>query len=182
MILSLMARKSTPCFLPSLVGTAMSPDSDYKWLIYFSGSVLSTTNEEGLSHTSLTERHCDWDETGFVLALEILESGSAGKFYIICNLTRQNEWEELTDEDVFGDYWLRRLCGEDPQFTIAQVEGQGLDLIKDSWAKASEEQEEIRLSVLSTLRPEIVETGLAKDGHDRRLVALYPSWKKSICN
>lgn len=106
--------------------------------------------------------------------MEILESGSASEFYIICNLTRQNEWEELTDEDVYGDHWLRRLCGEEPPFTIAQVEGQGFDLIKESWAKACKEQEEIRLSVLSTLRPEIVETGLAKDGHDRRLVALYP--------
>ena len=123
-------------------------------------------------HTSLTERH--WDETGFVLALEILESGSAGKFYMICNLTRQDECEELTDEDIYGDHWLRRLCGEEPPFTIAQVEGQGLNLIKDTWAKTCEEREEIRLSVLSTLRPEIVETGLTKDGNDSRLVALYP--------
>lgn len=93
---------------------------------------------------------------------------------MICNLTRQNEWEEPTDEDIFGYPWLRRLCGEESPFTIAQVEGQGLDLVKDTWAKTCEEQEEIRFSVLSTLRPEIVETGLAKDGNDRRLVALYP--------
>ena len=150
----------------------MLPDNDYKRLIYLSGSVISTRNKEGLSHTSLTEEH--WDETGFVLALEILESGSAGKFYMIYNLTPQNEWEELTDEDIIGDPRICRLCGEEPPFTIAQVEGQGLDLLKDTWAKTCEEEEEIRLSVLSTLRPEIVETALAKDGNDRRLVALYP--------
>lgn len=62
---------------------------------------------------------------------------------MICNLTRQNEWEELTDEDIFGNPWLRRLCGEESPFTIAQVEGQGLDLVKDIWAKICEEQEEI---------------------------------------
>lgn len=60
MIVSLTARKSTPCFLPNLVGTAVLPDSDYKWLIYFSGSVLSTKNKEGLSHTSLRDA-LGWD-------------------------------------------------------------------------------------------------------------------------
>lgn len=49
-----------------------------------------------------------------------------------------------------------------------------LDHVKDTWAKTCKEQEEIWLSVLLTLRPEIIETGLAKDGNDRRLVALYP--------
>jgi len=93
---------------------------------------------------------------------------------MICNLTRQNDWEELSDEEIYGDPWLRRLCGEEPPFTVAQVEGQGLDLLKDTWAKACEEKEEIRLAVLSTLRPEIVETGLVKDKNDPCLVALYP--------
>jgi hypothetical protein len=152
MIVSLTARKSKPCFLPNLVSTAVLPCKH--------------------SDISLTERH--WDDTGFVLALEILESGSAGKFYMICNLTRQNEWEELSDEKIYGNPWLLRLCGEEPPFTVAQVEGQGLGLLKDTWEKACEEKEEIRLAVLSTLRPEIVETGLVKDGNDCRLVALYP--------
>ena len=93
---------------------------------------------------------------------------------MICNLTRHNEWEELSDEEIYGDPWLRRLCGEELPFTVAQVEGQGLDLLKDTWTKACEEKEEIRLAVLSTLRPEIVETGLVKDKDDRCLVALYP--------
>ena len=54
------------------------------------------------------------------------ESGSAGKFYMICNLTQQNVWEELNDEDIIGDPRNCRLCGKGPPFTIAQVEGQGL--------------------------------------------------------
>ncbi|MCJ1342621.1 hypothetical protein MMC31_000808 [Peltigera leucophlebia] len=103
------------------------------------GSVFSTENKEGLSHTSLTERH--WDETGFVLALEILESGSAGK--LICNLTRQNEWEELTDEDIYGDPWLCRLCGEEPPFLLLRRLRTKLDHVKDTWAKTCKEQEEI---------------------------------------
>ena len=119
----------------------------------------------------LTEQQ--WDDTGFVLALEILESGSAGKFYVICNLTRQNEWEELSDAEIYDDLWLLRFCREDPPFTVAQVEGQGLGLLKDTWEKALEEKEEIQLKVLSTLRPDIIETGMVKDGNDRRLVSLY---------
>jgi hypothetical protein len=83
--------------------------------------------------------------------LEILESGFAGKFYMICDLTWQNEREELSKE-------IREDLG----------------LLKDTWEKACEEKEEIRLVVLSTLRPEIVETALAEDGNDDRLVALYP--------
>jgi hypothetical protein len=138
----------------------------------FIGKILSTRIEDKHSGTSLTERH--WDDTGFVLALEILESRSTGKFYMIRDLTWQNEWEELSEE-IYDDPWLLRLCGEEePPFTVAQVDGQGLGLLKDTWEKACEEKEEIRLVVLSTLRPEIVETGLAEDGNDRRLVALYP--------
>jgi hypothetical protein len=139
----------------------------------FAGNILSTRIEDRHSGTSLIERH--WDDTGFVLALEILESGSAGKFYMICNLTREDDWEELSDEEIYDKPWLLRLCGEEPPFAVAQVDGQGLGLLKDTWEKACEEKEEIRLTVLSTLRPEIVETGLAKDGNDgndRRLVAL----------
>jgi hypothetical protein len=137
----------------------------------FAGKICSTRIEGRHSDILLTERH--WDDTGFVLALEILESGSAGKFYVICNLT-WSEWEEPSDEEIYGNPWRLRLCGEEPPFTVAQVEGQGLGLLKDSWEKACEEKEEIQLAVLSTLRPEIVETGMAKDGDDRRLVALYP--------
>jgi hypothetical protein len=93
---------------------------------------------------------------------------------MIRDLTWQNEWEELSEE-IYDDPWLLRLCGEEETpFTVAQVDGQGLGLLKDTWEKACEEKEEIRLVVLSTLRPEIVETGLAEDGNDRRLVALYP--------
>jgi hypothetical protein len=92
---------------------------------------------------------------------------------MIRDLTWQNEWEELSEE-IYDDPWLLRLCGDEPPFTVAQIDGQGLGLLKDTWEKACEEKEEIRLVVLSTLRPEIVETGLAKDGNDRRLVALYP--------
>lgn len=44
---------------------------------------------------------------------------------------------------------------EEPPFNIAQVEGQGLELLKNTWANTCEGQEEILLSVLSTLRPEI---------------------------
>lgn len=61
-------------------------------------------------------------------------------FYMVCNLTQQNKWEELTDEDIFGDPWLRRLCEEEH---IAQVEGQGLNLVKDTWAKTCKEQEKV---------------------------------------
>jgi hypothetical protein len=104
--------------------------------------------------------------------LEILESGLVGKFYMICDLTWQNEREELSKE--IREDWLLRLCGEEPPFTVAQVDGQDLGLLKDTWEKACEEKEEIRLVVLSTLRPEIVETALAEDGNDDRLVALYP--------
>jgi hypothetical protein len=86
----------------------------------FAGKILSIRIEDRHSGTSLTERH--WDDTGFVLALEILESGSAGKFYMICDLTWQNEWEELSEE-INDEPWLLRLCGEEPPFTVAQVDG-----------------------------------------------------------
>jgi hypothetical protein len=92
---------------------------------------------------------------------------------MIRNLTWQNEWEELSEE-IYDDPWLRRLCGDEPPFTVAQVDGQGLGLLKDTWEKACEEKEEIRLVVLSTLRPEIVETGLVDGSNDCRLVGLFP--------
>lgn len=61
-----------------------------------------------------------------------------------------------------------------PRSLLRRSRGQGLELLKGTWANTCEEPEEIRLSVLLTLGLEIVETGLAKDGNDRRLVALYP--------
>lgn len=135
----------------------------------FAGKIVSTKIEDRNCNTPLTKR--TWDDTGFVLALEISESGSAGKFYMICNLTRREEWEELSDEDIYDRPWLLRLCGEEPPFTVAQIEGQGFGLLKSTWEKACEEKKEIRLAVLSKLRPEIVESGLLEDGS--RLVALF---------
>ena len=95
---------------------------------------------------------------------------------MICNLTWQNKWEELSDKEICNDPRLGRLCDGEPPFTVAQIEGQGLTLLKDTWDKAYENKEEIQLAVLSKLRPEIVETGLSvnrDDRDDRRLVAFY---------
>lgn len=132
---------------------------------------MSTRIDNEHLDASLTGKH--WDDTGFVLALEILESGSAGKFYIICNLTREADLE-LSDEDIASDPGLLKLCGEEPSFTVAQVDGQGLELIKDTWENACDEKARIRLKVLSTSRPDIVETGYVrlKGRDDRGLVAL----------
>ena len=105
--------------------------------------------------------------------LEIFETGSAGRFHIIYNLTRKNDREELSDQETYDDRWLLRLCREGTPFTIAQIEGQGLGLLKSTWKTACKDENEIRLAVLSKLRPEIVETGLAKAGDHTRLVALY---------
>lgn len=178
MNVSLPIRERKPWFLPNLVSATIwsfqtLPNCDSE-LSVFAGKILSTRFEDRNSNTSLPERQ--WGDTGFVLALEILASGSStGKLYMICNLTRQNEWEELSDKEIYDDPWLLRLCEEEePPFTVAQIEGgHGLGLLKDNWEKAYEEEEDIRLAVLSKLRPEIVETGLVKDGSYRRLVALY---------
>ncbi|KAH8659532.1 hypothetical protein BGZ61DRAFT_593942 [Ilyonectria robusta] len=136
------------------------------------GRIMSTRINDGHLDASLAGRH--WDDTGFVLALEILESGSAGNFYMICNLTRQDDVEELSDEDIASDPGLLKLCGEETSFTVAQVDGQGPELLKDTWENACDERAKIRLTVLSTSRPEIVETGFVRlnDGDGRGLVAL----------
>lgn len=133
---------------------------------------MSTRIDDGHLDASLAGRH--WDDTGFVLALDILESGSAGNFYMICNLTRRDDVEELSDEDITSDPELLKLCGEEPSFTVAQVDGQGLELLKDTWEIACDEKDKIRLKVLSTSRPEIVETGFVRlnDWDGRGLVAL----------
>ncbi|RSL42980.1 hypothetical protein CEP54_015272 [Fusarium duplospermum] len=135
------------------------------------GRVMSTRIDDGHLDASLAGKH--WDDTGFVLALEILESGSAGNFYMICNLTREDDLE-LSDEDIASDPGLLKLCGEEPFFTVAQVDGQGLELLKDTWENACDEKARIQLKLLSTSRPEIVETGYVRlDGKDGRgLVAL----------
>lgn len=93
---------------------------------------------------------------------------------MICNLTWQDDWAELSDDEIYDRPWLLRLCEGVPPFTVAQIEGQGLGLIKDSWDKACEEDEkEIQLKVMSDLRPEIVETGLLGERHDGRLIAFF---------
>ncbi|RTE84273.1 hypothetical protein BHE90_001128 [Fusarium euwallaceae] len=146
--------------------------SDKQTLVFAQlGRVMSTLIDDENLDASLTGRH--WDDTGFVLALGILESGSSGDFYLICNLTRQDD-EELSDEDIDSDPGLLKLCGEEPSFTVAQVEGQGLELLKDTWENACDEKARIQLKVLSTSRPEIVETGYVRfKGRDGRgLVAL----------
>lgn len=92
---------------------------------------------------------------------------------MICNLTWQNDWEELSDEEIYDDPRLRRLCDGGAPFTVAQIEGQGLGLLKDTWDSVEKDKEDIRLAVMSKLRPEIVETGLLVNGDDRRLVAFH---------
>jgi hypothetical protein len=114
-----------------------------------------------------------WLDTGFVLALELQRSGLPGTFYVMCNLTGHTDYEEITDEEIYGDPNLLKLCWSGPSFTVARVEGQGLDLLNGSWDKIREENERIKLTVLSDRRPEIVETGWERDGSGKMLVGLF---------
>ncbi|KIW96961.1 uncharacterized protein Z519_02352 [Cladophialophora bantiana CBS 173.52] len=44
-----------------------------------------------------------WQDSGFVLVLEIRIDGLPGAFHTIHNLTFHNDWEGLTDDEVYGD-------------------------------------------------------------------------------
>jgi hypothetical protein len=109
-----------------------------------------------------------------VLALELHSSGLPGKFYIMSNLTWENDYEEMTAEEIYGDPSLLKFCGNEQSFTVARVEGQGLDLLHESWTDLVEENKKIQLSVLSDRIPEIVETGWRKDSDGKILVGLFP--------
>lgn len=140
------------------------------------GSILATKIEDGDEDASITQRR--WDDTGYVLALHIVESGSARDLYVIRNLTAQNCWEEFSDEEIYADSSPRGCFGQMSPFTLAKIKDQRLGLLKDSWERTCTEKREIEWTVLSTRRPEIVETGLAKDVDDRRLIPLFPSLVK----
>ena len=63
--------------------------------------VLSTLDSNAGSREHDMNHNYSFGDLQDVLALEVLESGSAGKFYIICNLARHNDWEELSDEEIY---------------------------------------------------------------------------------
>lgn len=115
-----------------------------------------------------------WYDTGYVLALEILESGLGGKYYIIRNLTSQEDWEGLPDATVQEDQLLVSLCGKIDPFTVARLEDQGGTLLKRNWRDV-DGGEDLDFEVLSKVRPQVVETGIVEDGKDKsnsRIVAL----------
>lgn len=107
--------------------------------------------------------------------LELHGSGLAAEFYVICNLTCEEKSAELSDEELHEQPWLLRFCRQEPPFTVAQVKGQGLGLLKDTWESAYEDKEDIQLAVMSELRPEIAESGVFVKGDARHLVSLYPN-------
>jgi hypothetical protein len=102
--------------------------------------------------------------------LEIQKSGLPGTFYMMCNLTWHYDYEEMTDEEIYGHPNLLKFCRSGPSFTVARVEGQGLDLLNESWKEIRKRKERIKLTVLSDRIPEIVETGWKSDG---MLVGLF---------
>ena len=137
------------------------------------GKIFYASIDQPDPFRTLDER--SWYDTGFVLTLELQRSGLPGTFYVMCNLTWHNGNEEMTDEEIYGDPDLLKFCQSGPPFTVARVEGQGLDLLNGSWNKIRKENERIKLTVLSDRIPEIVETGWKSDG---MLVGLFPDLEK----
>lgn len=138
------------------------------------GKIFYASIDQPDPFRTLDER--SWYDTGFVLALELQRSGLPGTFYVMCNLTWHNDYEEMTDEEIYGDPNLLKFCQSGPSFTVARVEGQGLDLLNDSWKKIRKEKERIKLTVLSERIPEIVETGWKGD---KMLVGLFRDLEKT---
>lgn len=90
---------------------------------------------------------------------------------MVYNLTDIDPADEPPSNEIID--WLEPFCGESNLFTVAKVESKDQEFLEDSLAPRS--RNEIKLTLMSVLKPDIVLTGTKGDWSEGvPPVGLYP--------
>ncbi|KAL9615774.1 MAG: hypothetical protein Q9160_009270 [Pyrenula sp. 1 TL-2023] len=117
-----------------------------------------------------------WELTGFVLVVEVSETGKAGRLYLIPHLNEEFEDSGSFDPGRPDEFWSIDLGNTEPRPTLARVDNRAYNLSEKDRPQ-HDDQEEIQLTTLSIATPEIFHTAMVgsdSSNPPERLVGLFP--------